>query len=68
VINTPEEISVRTSAGITFDEIAKRAAERADAKEKAKAEKEQKRADMLKRAADMPMKDYIEARKTGEIK
>lgn len=64
--NTPE--GVRTSAGITFDEIVKRAAERAEAEEKAKAEKEQKRDDMLKRAADMPMKDYIEARKTGEIK
>jgi hypothetical protein len=40
VDNTPEEISVRTSAGITFDEIAKRAAERAEAEEKAEAEAE----------------------------
>ncbi len=66
--NTPEEISGRTSAGITFEEIAKRAAERTAAEEKTKAEKGQKRADTLKRAADMSVKDYIKARQTGEIK
>jgi hypothetical protein len=65
---TSEKPSIKTTEGISFSEIARRAAERQEAEEKAKAEKEQKRKETLERVSGMSMKEYVEARQSGEIK
>lgn len=65
---TSEKSSIKTAGKADFDEIAQRAANRQETEEKAKAEKEQKRKETLERAGGMSMKEYMEARQSGEIK
>lgn len=65
---TSEKPSIKTAGKADFDEIAQRAVKRQESEEKAKAEKEQKRQETLERVSGMSMKEYVEARQSGEIK
>lgn len=65
---TSEKSSIKTAGKADFDEIAQRAAKRQESEEKAKAEKEQKRQETIERVSGMSMKEYVEARQSGEIK
>lgn len=65
---TSEKTSIKTTEGISFSEIARRAAERQETEEKAKAEKEQKHKETIERAGGMSIAEYISARQSGEIK